>query len=58
MMQVDERLAHTPKVVLVSEAEIEKGLGSALGAISQCECVVKPFHPDEFMTHSREILGA
>jgi len=58
MMQVDERLAHTPKVVLVSEAEIEKGLGSALGAISQSECVVKPFHPDEFMTRSREILGA
>lgn len=57
MMQMDERLARTPKIVLVSEAEIDKGLGVELAAIAQCECVTKPFHPDEFMTRVRGILS-
>jgi DNA-binding response OmpR family regulator len=56
MMQSDKRLARTPKVVLLSEEEIEKGLGAEFAAISQCECVAKPFHPDEFMTRVRDIL--
>ena len=58
MMQNDERLARTPKIVLVGEAEIEKGLGAELAAVSQCECFAKPFHPDEFMTRIRKILSA
>ena len=57
MMQADERIARTPKIVLLSEAEIDKGLGAELAAISQCECVTKPFHPDEFMTRIRKIMG-
>ena len=57
MMQADERIARTPKIVLLSEAEIDKGLGAELAAISQCECVTNPFHPDEFMTRIRKIMG-
>jgi DNA-binding response OmpR family regulator len=57
MMQADERLALTPKVVLVNEAEVDKGLGAELGSISRCECVVKPFHPDEFVKRVQEILA-
>lgn len=57
MMEQDERLARTPKIILVSEAESDKGLNVELAIIAQCECVVKPFHPDEFMTRAKEILS-
>lgn len=57
LVQDNERLAHMPKVVFVSETEIGKGLSSELGAIAQCECIAKPFHPDEFMARVKEILA-